>query len=156
MPSKAIRESYSCRRRRDFVTGFAIIFFFLIICFELYVVVWMPIQLQKENVLAEHIAREQLIRSFDNLRNSCRWSYEREKGFSKGERQLVLRVLDVYAIYLRNNAEYMSLEEIRELQRTLGRFEALLVGWERGKYCFRKLDFNLSPAMTALEKKNAL
>ncbi|MBP5182398.1 MAG: hypothetical protein J6331_05165 [Lentisphaeria bacterium] len=156
MPSKAIRDSYSCRRRKDFVTGFAIVFFFLIIGFELYVVIWMPVQLQRRNVLETHIAREKLIRKFDYLRNSCRWSYDRGKGFSRGEKQLVLRVLDVYAIYLRENAESMDIREIQELQRTLGRFEALLVGWERGKYCFRKLDFDLTPAMTALEKKNAL
>ncbi|MBO4305316.1 MAG: hypothetical protein J6A21_12095 [Lentisphaeria bacterium] len=156
MPSKAIRDSYSCRRRRDFVTGFAIIFFFLIICFELYVVVWMPVQLQQKNVLARHVAREQLISKFDLLRAFCRRDYEQGKGFSKGEKLLVLRVLDVYAIYLRNNAEDMDLAEIQELQRTLGRFEALHVDWMKGKNCFRKLDFDLAPAMTALEKKNAL
>ena len=83
MPSKAIRDSYSCRRRKDFVTGFAIVFFFLIIGFELYVVIWMPVQLQRRNVLETHIAREKLIRKFDYLRNSCRWSYDRGKGFSK-------------------------------------------------------------------------
>ncbi|MBR2365166.1 MAG: hypothetical protein IKA79_08180 [Lentisphaeria bacterium] len=156
MPSKAIKESYSCKRRKDFVTGFAIIFFFLVVCFELYVVIWMPVQLQQKNMLETHTAREKLIRRFDSLRSVCNAMHASGKGFARGERLLVLRVLNIYAIYLRNNAEYMDINEIMELQRTLGRFEALVASWRRGKNCFIKLDFNLAPAMTALEKKNNL
>lgn len=156
MIPKAIKESYSCKRRTDFVTAFAVIFFILVVCFELYVVIWMPVQLQQKNVLETHMEKDRLIRSFDSLRRNCMRLHSQRKGFAKGEILLTLRVLNVYAIYLRENADSMDLQQIRELQRTLGRFEALAANWMRGRYSFRKLDFNLSPAMKALEKKHDL
>lgn len=156
MIPKAIKESYSCKRRADLVTGFAIVFFILVVCFELYVVIWMPVQLQQKNVLESHMAREQLIRSFDSLRYNCLILHNREKGFAKGEILLTLRVLNLYAIYLRENADKLDHRQIMELQRTLGRFEALAANWMKKKYSFRKLDFDLSPAMKALEKKHDL
>lgn len=156
MFSKAIREKYSCKRRRDYVTGFAVIFFVLVVFFELYVVIWMPVQLQQKNMLAEHTAREQLLRNFDSMRHACRSLHNRNRGFAKGEVFLTLHVLDLYAIYLRGHADKMDIHEIGELQRTLGRFQALITSWQKGKYCFRKLDFDLDPALSALEKKNGL
>ena len=153
MIPKAIKESYSCKRRKDFVTGFAVIFFCLVVCFELYVVIWMPVMLQKKNMLSTHVEREKLLRNFDNMRSVCRNMYERNKGFRKGEILLTMRVLDLYAIYLRNEAENMDIKEILELQKTLGRFESSISSWREGKFVFRKLQFNMVPGMKVLEQK---
>lgn len=153
MIPKAIKESYSCKRRKDFVTGFAIIFFCLVVCFELYVVIWMPVMLQQKNMLATHVERERLLRNFDNMRSICRNMYEKNRGFHKGEILLTLRVLDLYAIYLRNEAENMDMKEIISLQKTLGRFESFIASWQKGKYHFRKLEFDMSPGIRVLEKK---
>ena len=51
MITKAIKAKYSCRRKSDFVTWFAIIFFFAVVTFELYLIIWVPIQLRREGVL---------------------------------------------------------------------------------------------------------
>ena len=156
MIPKAIREKYSCKRRKDFVTGFAIIFFLLVVCFEIYVVLWMPVQIRKRNMLEVHTAKDELIRRFDNLRYRCFKLYYTKKDSAKGEVELTVRVLDMYAIYLRNNVDLLNINELIELKRTFGRFEALAVDWEKGKYCFNSKDFDLAPALTALEEKNHL
>lgn len=156
MISKAVREKYSCKRRKDFVTGFAIIFFLLVVCFEIYVVLWMPIQIRQRNMLEVHTAKDELIRSFDKLRYRCFKMYFTRKGFAKGEIELTIRVLDMYAIYLRNNVDLLNINQLIELKRTFGRFEALAVDWEKEKYCFNVKNFDFAPALTALEEKNHL
>lgn len=156
MIPNAIREKYSCKRRKDFVTGFAIIFFLLVVCFEIYVVLWMPVQIQRKNMLEVHTAKDELIRNFDNLRQRCFKLYFTRKDSDKGEVELTVRVLDIYAIYLRNNVDLLNINELIELKRTLGKFEALVLDWERGKRCFNLKAFDLAPALTALEVKKRL
>ncbi|MBR2904726.1 MAG: hypothetical protein IKC08_02405 [Lentisphaeria bacterium] len=156
MIPKAIQEKYSCKRKKDYVTGFAIIFFLLVVCFEIYVVLWMPVQIQRKNMLEVHTAKDELIRNFDNLRHQCFKLYFSRKDSAKGEVELTIRVLDMYAIYLRNNVDLLSISELIELKRTFGRFEALAMDWEQGKYCFSSKKFDLAPALAALEEKNRL
>lgn len=156
MRAKVFKEKYSCKRKKDFVTGFAIIFFLLVVCFEIYVVLWMPIQIQRRNMLEVHTAKDELIRNFDTVRYRCFKLYFARKGFEKGEIELAIRLMDMYALYLRNNVDLLDIKELIELKRTFGKFEALAVDWEKGKYCFRAKSFDLEPALSALEKKNQL
>lgn len=53
------------------MTYFAIYFFLLVVVFELYLIVWMPIQLKKEDVLQKHVAKENLVTLVDTLRNEA-------------------------------------------------------------------------------------
>ncbi|MEI3003773.1 MAG: hypothetical protein V8T87_04030 [Victivallales bacterium] len=53
------------------MTYFAIYFFLLVVVFELYLIVSMPIQLKKEDVLQKHVAKENLVTLVDTLRNEA-------------------------------------------------------------------------------------
>ena len=42
--------------------------FLLVVAFELYLIVWVPIQLKREDVLQKHVAKENLVTLVDTLR----------------------------------------------------------------------------------------
>jgi len=155
MISKEIRQCYSCKRKSDFVTYFAIIFFFMIVGFELYLIFWVPIQLQREGVLQKHVAKEQMLNLTDNLRRQVR-KVPVQTPLNKGEVALAGDVLDVYANYLRKNQDIMDLSDILEVTKMLRLYSLEIYSWNNKKFAFRREEISLTKAMELIEKNNSL
>jgi len=96
------------------VTGFAIIFFFVIVALELYLIIWVPIQLRREGVLQKHVAKEQMGRKVDYYRDEMHRISTRNS-LNKGEISLARNMLDLYANYIRLYQDKLELSEILEI-----------------------------------------
>lgn len=155
MITKEIKARYSCRRKKDFVTWFAIIFFFVIVTLELYLIIWVPIQLKREGVLQKHVAKEQMGNKVDHYRSVMR-HIPAETSLNKGEIQLAKNMLDLYANYIRQYQDKLELSEIVEISEMLDRYGILTVQWNKKKFAFVRNEIPLERAMEILEKKNGL
>ena len=60
MPSREIKSRYSCRRKRDYMTFFAVFMFLLCIVLEVYLVFVVPLQLKQPQLLHQEGNRQHL------------------------------------------------------------------------------------------------
>ena len=155
MLSKEIKAKYSCRRKPDFVTWFAIIFFFVIVALELYLILWVPIQLRREGVLQKHVAKEQMGRKIDSYRYQMR-RVPAVTPLNRGEISLAQNMLDLYANYIRLYQDKLSLAEILEITSLLDQYGILIVRWNRKDFAFVRNGIPVEKAMETVEKKNHL
>ena len=155
MLSKEIKAKYSCRRKPDFVTWFAIIFFFVIVILELYLILWVPIQLRREGVLQKHVAKEQMCRKIDSYRHQMR-RIPVSDSLNKGEIALAQNMLDLYANYIRVYQDKLSLAEILEITSLLDQYGVLIIRWNRKDFAFVRNQIPAEKAMKTVEKKNRL
>ena len=155
MLSKEIKAKYSCRRKPDFVTWFAIIFFFVIVGLELYLILWVPIQLRREGVLQKHVAKEQMGRKIDSFRHQMR-RVPAPTSLNQGEIALAQNMLDLYANYIRLYQDRLSLAEILEITSLLDQYGVLIVRWNRKDFAFVRNEIPVEKAMETVEKKNHL
>ena len=155
MISKAIKAQDSCRRKSDFVTWFAITFFFIVVVLELYLILWVPIQLRREGVLQKHVAKEQMGTKVDYYRSVMR-RIPAKTSLNKGEIQLARNMLDLYANYIRTYQDKLELSQIIEISDLLDRYGILCVQWQKKDFAFKRNEIPLSKAMEILENKNGL
>ncbi len=155
MITKAIKAQYSCRRNSDFVTWFAITFFFIVVLLELYLILWVPIQLRREGVLQKHVAKEQMGTKVDYYRSVMR-HIPVKTSLNKGEIQLARNMLDLYANYIRQYQDKLELSEILEISELLDRYGMLVISWQKNDFAFKRNEISLTQAMNVLEKKNGL
>ena len=155
MPSREIRKKYSCRRKRDFVTWFAIIFFFVIVALELYLILWVPIQLRREGVLQKHVAKEQMGRKIDHYRHQMR-GIQTKNSLNSGEISLARNMLDLYANYIRLYQDKLDLAEILEISSLLDQYGILVIRWRQNDFAFVRNQISTQKAMEIVQKKNQL
>ena len=155
MISKEIKARYSCRRKSDFMTYFAIYFFLLVVAFELYLIVWVPIQLKREDVLQKHVAKENLVTLVDTLRREV-GGIGGATSLNKGEVGLTRTVLDLYALYIREYQDALEFAQILDLYKMLNRYQAVIEQWKAKQFSFKKETVDLPAAYQYLEKKNRL
>ena len=155
MITKEIKAKYSCRRKRDFVTWFAISFFLVIVVLELYLILWVPIQLRREGVLQKHVAKEQMGTKVDHYRILFR-RIPAPTPLNKGEISLAQNMLDLYANYIRANQDKLELSEILEISDLLDRYGMLSMLWQNNNFAFVRNEIPLSQTLTIIENKNRL
>lgn len=156
---KEILARYSCRRKKDFVTFFAVAMFLLIVLFECYLMFWLPIQFRRQNAMAQHVARQNITQMADHLRNLSRPNnrINRKKNLNslqESEMELILASLDILAIYVRENQENLSDSQAKELQALLNRAGRIVSGWhDRNQFCIKRDKFNPEPILRSFEKR---
>ena len=156
MVPREIQQAYSCKRKKDYVTMFAVVFFLLIVVLEIYVVLFMPYQLRQEDIFATQALKENIVARLDRVRAIQYMSLRKQKGFRQGELGLAGRVFNLYANYLREHVDYLSYQELQEISRILARYEIFVADWERNIYHFEARSFDLRPSIKILEKKYRL
>ena len=155
MITREIKASYSCRRKSDFVTWFAIIFFFVVVALELYLIIWIPIQMRREGVLQKHVAKEKMGIKVDHYRHFMR-RIPTENSLNKGEISMAQNMLDLYANYIRTYQDKLELSQIIEISDLLDRYGVLCVRWQKNDFAFKRNEIPLSRVMEDLENKNGL
>ncbi len=137
------------------MTYFAIYFFLLVVAFELYLIVWVPIQLKREDVLQKHVAKENLVTLVDTLRREV-GGIGGATSLNKGEVGLTRTVLDLYALYIREYQDALEFAQILDLYKMLNRYQAVIEQWKAKQFSFKKETVDLPAAYQYLEKKNRL
>ncbi len=104
----------SAKFRRDYITIFAVVFFFLIIIFELTVAVGVPMLVSSQKFLGEKTALSRMTNQFDRVRNtldniSKSPEYRNEV---RSEILVLLRPLNKLSYYLRDNLQQLSPHQV--------------------------------------------
>lgn len=116
----------TARFKRDYVAFLAIMLFFMIVGLEVAVAVWIPMQMHKESLFAEAVARIQTQRRFDVQRQSLRKLIrDSEDPMIRNESQMLLDQLDIMAIYLQSDdrGKRLSKEQVDQLALQLRRVD---------------------------------
>lgn len=125
-----VKKYYSTRRKRDVVTGAAIVFFGALIIFQLYITIVFPIQLQRQRFLIAEIEKDEMYEQIDRIRDLIHHTGGRNYA-ERGEIKLVEGVMDQFALHVRENGKEMTPEQVSELRNMLSRYEAIAIAWQR-------------------------
>ena len=127
-----IKSYYSIRRKRDLVTGAAILLFAALIVFQLYITIVFPLQLRHQNLLIAEMEKDEMYEQIDRIRDLVRHTKARDDA-QQGEIKLVTGVLDQFALHVRENGNAMTQEQVAELRSVLSRYELIVMTWREKK-----------------------
>ena len=144
-----IRKYYSTKRKRDLVTGGAIIMFGALIVFQLYITIIFPLQLNHQHLLIAEMEKDEMFEQVDRVRRSVR-SSKSSNPTRNGEVDLVSGVLDQFALHVREHGNEMTPEQVNGLRTELRRYELVIMGWN---YANRRF---LHPEETQRDVMNSL
>ncbi len=127
--SKAnIRKLYSTKRKRDVVTGGAILLFGALIVFQIYIAAIFPIQLNRQHLLAAEMEKDEMYEQIDRIRDTVRRNRSSNPA-RNGEVNLVSGVMDQFALHVREHGGEMTPEQVNGLRTELRRYELAILGW---------------------------
>lgn len=109
---------FSANFKKDYIAYSAIVIFFLIISFELFMAVFIPAHLQIEGVWGEEVARQEMIELFDHTRNSF-LGFKSKREYAQDEAMIIGNSLTPLAEYLRKNQYKIGLKEVKEIEKTI-------------------------------------
>ncbi|MEG2076094.1 MAG: hypothetical protein RRY34_06290, partial [Victivallaceae bacterium] len=118
-------KKFSANFKRDYVAHSAVVLFILIIIIEVVMAVAIPMHLEKDNVWASQIKKQQTIELFDAMRNKCNSSDKISK-MSQGELRLVLDVLNIMAIYMRTYRVELTNSQVDDIRQTLDQINPII------------------------------
>ena len=127
-----IKKLYSTKRKRDVVTGTAILFFAALIVFQLYITIIFPLQLRHQNLLIAEMERDEMFEQVDRIRDLIRHT-KTDNDAQQGEVRLVSGVMDQFALHVRENGKDMTPEQVAELRNVMSRLENIANGWQKEK-----------------------
>lgn len=129
MSRDAIRKSYSCRRKRDYITLLAILLFLVMLGFQVYLILFLPVQLKHDESLEIHKVRQTLLRGMDDSRPKFRYIETRKGSLEEGEVRLVKGVFDHLAMFVREYENDLTLDQLGDLIKTVRRLRSVMEGW---------------------------
>ena len=109
---------FSANFKKDYIAYSAVVIFFLIISFELFMAVFIPAHLQIEGVWGEEVARQEMIELFDYTRNSF-LGFRSKREYAQDEAMIIGNSLTPLAEYLRKNQYKIGLKEVKEIEKTI-------------------------------------
>lgn len=109
---------HSANFKKDYIAYSAIVIFFLIISFELFMAIFIPAHLQMEGVWGEEVARQEMLNNFDYTRNRF-LGFKSKKEYAQDEAVIIADSLTPLAEYLRKYQYQISLKEIKEIEKTM-------------------------------------
>ena len=123
-----VKSYYSTKRKRDVVTGAAILLFGALIVFQLYITIIFPLQLRHQRFLVAEIEKDEMYEQIDVIRDLIHST--RGKDFAqRGEIKLVEGVMDQFALHVREHGKEMTPEQVSELRNKLNEYERIVRTW---------------------------
>lgn len=148
-----IKQYYSTKRKRDVVTGAAILFFVVLIVFQLYITIVFPFQLRHQRVLIAEMEKDEMYEQVDRIRKLIRST--RGKDFAQnGEIALVEGVMNQFALHVREHGNDMTPDQVGALRNALSRYELIVMTWREKKtdnFHIRQATLDTAPYAAKLE-----
>lgn len=116
---------YTAKRKKDYITMVAVMFFILILAFELLLVAWLPFYLRSKRLWEREAAREEMVELYDNLRANLSSIAKKHTGHEAKQINLAYESLNQMANYLRLYISKLNREQITEIQKNLDDFDVL-------------------------------
>ncbi len=127
-----IKKYYSTKRKRDVVTGAAIVLFGVLILFQLYITIVFPLQLRHQKFLVLEMEKDEMYEQIDLIRKIVRST--RGANFAQnGEIRLVEGIMDQFALHVREHGKEMTPEQVAELRKVLFRYEQIACAWDSAR-----------------------
>ena len=150
-----VKSYYSTRRKRDVVTGAAILLFAALIVFQLYITVIFPLQLRHQRFLVAEIEKDEMYEQIDVIRDLIH--HTKGKDFAQsGEIRLVEGILDQFALHVREHGKEMTPEQVSELRNKLNEYERIVRTWREkptDNYHIRQDTLDTTPYARSIEEK---
>ena len=146
-----VKKYYSTRRKRDLVTGGAIILFGALIVFQLYITVIFPLQLNHQHLLIAEMEKDEMYEQIDRIRQAVR-SNKGSTPVQAGEINLVEGVLDQFALHVREHGNEMTPEQVNGLRTELRRYELVIMGWNYANRRFLHPEETQRDVMSTLDE----
>ena len=122
----------SAEFKRDYIALAATLAFCLIVISEVTLAVSIPMYLYRENSMAYQVLRLQLLYRFDGLRNKIK-NTRAKSDAAQAELQIVQWNLNSLADYLRDEADKLTFDEIKELLSMLNENDRFIQKIKSGK-----------------------
>ena len=143
---------YSCKRKKDFVTFIAIAMFLAIFVFEIYLIVFIRIQLQRENAMADDVLRQKMLMNTEDVRRRVKYA-KPATPLQNCEVDMVRNCLDGVVQYIRRNQNSMTSQQITEANDLIVQLQNSILLWEQNRFIFQQESLELSPVLHSMEKK---
>ncbi len=109
---------FSANFKKDYIAYSAIVIFFLIISFELFMAIFIPAHLRMENVWSQEVARQEMISRFDYIRRRF-LRFRSKRSYAQDEAKIIANSLTSLADYLRLYQYQIGFKEIKEIEKTI-------------------------------------
>lgn len=126
---KDLKQYYSCKRKPDIVTWVAIGLFLIAVLLQVYLVVFLPLQLRKGETLAYHVARDKMLQNIDLLRSSLN-RVKTTSDLAEGELQMTKSAFDRLMLYTRIHKDQLDLAQVTDLTQRFQMFTFTLDRWK--------------------------
>lgn len=143
---------YSCKRKKDFVTFTAIAMFVAICLFEVYLVIFLKIQMKQENSMAHEVIKQEMLLRTERIRRNTR-SAKPKNTLNECEVMLATSCLDSIVQFIRKNKDDMTDQQIVEANEMLFELETYTLPWSGNKYLFQREEFKVQPILNKIEAK---
>lgn len=147
-----IQIEYSCKRKKDFVTFIAVAMFFVICLFEVYLIFFLKIQLQRENAMAYDVMKQEMLQMTEILRYKTKMVNPRTP-LQECEVILITNCLDSVVRFVRRNDKEMTQSQIVAAKEILFQLDTYAHPWGIRRYLFRRKEFNTQPILKKIESK---
>ncbi len=151
---KDLKQYFSCKRKPDIVTGIAIGLFLIVILLQVYLIVFLPVQLREGEALAYNMARDKMLRDIDKLRSALP-KVKMPDELAEGELQMTKSAFERLMLYTREHRDGLDLAQVAELAQRFRMFDFMLQRWTAGKpqYYLRREKIDQKKYVRMLEKR---
>lgn len=151
---KDLKQYYSCKRKPDLVTGMAIGLFLIVILLQVYLIVFLPMQLREGETLAYNMARDKMLRDIDLLRSTLP-KIKTPGELAEGELQMTKSAFDRLMLYTREHRDGLDLAQVTELAQRFQMFDFMIRRWTASKpqYYLRQEKIDQKKYVRMLEKR---
>ena len=151
---KDLKQYFSCKRKPDIVTGIAIGLFLIVILLQVYLIVFLPVQLREGEALAYNMARDKMFRDIDKLRSALP-KVKMPDELAEGELQMTKSAFERLMLYTREHRDGLDLAQVSELAQRFRMFDFMLQRWTAGKpqYYLRREKIDQKKYVRMLEKR---
>lgn len=151
---KDLKQYYSCKRKPDLVTGMAIGLFLIVILLQVYLIVFLPMQLREGETLAYNMARDKMLRDIDLLRSTLP-KIKTPGELAEGELQMTKSAFDRLMLYTREHRDGLDLAQVTELAQRFQMFDFMIQRWTASKpqYYLRQEKVDQKKYVRMLEKR---
>ena len=145
---------FSANFKKDYIAYSAIVIFFMIIFFELFMAIFIPAHLQIEGVWAKEVARQEMVNEFDSIRNAfIRFKFKHEH--TEDEAKVIIDSMTPLAKYLRNYQYEMGFKEIEEINKAISGSRRFFNGLSKVGAYSTDVHIKTDKFMKTLEKEMA-
>lgn len=137
------RSLFTAKFKRDYVAYSAIAIFFLIVISEVALAVAIPVFLIRSDLWAQRIQRQQMVTTYDNLRNRIDRMKVKDKD-ALAEINLIGWNLNLMADFLRRNRQTMPHEQVIAISEDLAAMQTVL-----GKLAAKDAPYNRENKLSA-------